>query len=686
MSFLAPLFLLGLGAIAIPVLIHLTHRERRDPLPFPSLMFLRKVPFKTTRRQRIRNWVLFAIRVAAIALIAAAFARPFLQDAAVGGASAGSAREVVLLLDRSYSMAFGDRWDRARRAADAEVANLGPDDRMTVVAFSDAPEALNQSTGDRAMLRAVLDRMGPGAGPTRYTPAFQLARDLLEPSRLPQREVVVVTDFQRTGWDGATDIRLPDGVTLRHVDLSSEPGGNLGITGAVLSRSPDGGGHVTTSAQIANVAADSAPDIPVRLEIDGDVVQTRSVTVPPRGAAPVTFTPIALPDRPVRGRLLLPGDALPTDDAFHFLVRPIPAIGVLVLESPSAPAAQTLYLRRALQVGRDPRIDLRIHRNAAGLSAADLADRALVILNDAPFPGGEAGRRLLAFVENGGGLLVALGPRAGGLPGALRDSVGAPAPEPVDRLRDRGGTMSITDFDHPAFAPFSRPRSGDFSAARFFRYRRLPEPPGGEVLARLDDGSPAVVETRRGTGRVTVLASGLANEWNSLPVQPVFLPLIHQFVRYLADFSEAPAWYVAGQVVDLVAAGLPPEADLVLQLPSGARRSVEHDTGRVHLPLDEAGFYVIRPLDGGVGDTVTIPVNPDIGESDLTPLDPEELLAAARPTAGGTPRDPADLATLGPVEKEARQQLWWYLLLVVVLLLGVEALVAGRATRTARGG
>ena len=69
LSFLAPAFLAGLALISIPILVHLTHREKKQPVLFPSLMFLRRVPFRTAKRQRIRHWVLFLMRVTAIALM-----------------------------------------------------------------------------------------------------------------------------------------------------------------------------------------------------------------------------------------------------------------------------------------------------------------------------------------------------------------------------------------------------------------------------------------------------------------------------------------------------------------------------------------------------------------------------------------------------------------------------------------
>src|SRR5262245_51175246 len=112
MSFLTPLFLAGLGAIAVPILIHLIQRERKRVIQFPSLMFLQRIPYQSVRRRRIRHWFLLAMRVAAIALIVLAFARPFFQQGAIAAAAAGGAREVVIVLDRSASMGYGDHWKK----------------------------------------------------------------------------------------------------------------------------------------------------------------------------------------------------------------------------------------------------------------------------------------------------------------------------------------------------------------------------------------------------------------------------------------------------------------------------------------------------------------------------------------------------------------------------------------------
>src|SRR5215510_15958697 len=98
MGFVAPLLLAGLVAAAIPIVIHLIQRERKRVVEFPSLMFLRRIPYQSVRRRRIRHWPLLLLRLAAIALVVLAFARPFVRRTAPPAAATG-AREVAILID-----------------------------------------------------------------------------------------------------------------------------------------------------------------------------------------------------------------------------------------------------------------------------------------------------------------------------------------------------------------------------------------------------------------------------------------------------------------------------------------------------------------------------------------------------------------------------------------------------------
>src|SRR5262245_36026937 len=129
MGFVAPLVLAALGALAIPVFVHLIQRERKRVVEFPSLMFLRRIPYQSVRRRRLRDLLLLAMRLTALALIVLAFARPFFRRQSLAAAAQSGAREAVILVDTSYSMGYGNRWSSAQAAARDAVNALGAGDR-----------------------------------------------------------------------------------------------------------------------------------------------------------------------------------------------------------------------------------------------------------------------------------------------------------------------------------------------------------------------------------------------------------------------------------------------------------------------------------------------------------------------------------------------------------------------------
>jgi hypothetical protein len=697
MSFLAPLFLAGLAALAVPIFVHLVNRERKEIIEFPSLMFLEQIPYRSVRRQKIRHWLLFSMRALAMILIIAAFARPFFLDRFEPTAILDNSRAVVVLLDRSYSMGYGDRWDRARDAARSAIDGLGAADQATLITFAETPIALSQLTGDKVGLRASLDAVELSSRGTEYGPALKLASRLLEDSELGNREVVLITDFQKVGWDGQDEVELPEGTTLTPVDLSEPNPSNVAVTSVELHRSIVGGReHVAVTARVTNTGAKPASNIAIDLEIAGRKVESRRLTIAANNAATANFAAVAVPPGLARGKVIAGTDPLASDNTFNFVLAPEQALSVLIIEPTDARPQHSLHLREALAIGDRPLIRTVVKR-VSQVTFGDIAGKSLVILNDAPFPGGELGRRLRTFVEQGGGLVAALGPSsspgswtgpgAGLLPGTL----GAP----VDA--QRGATLTSLEYAHPIFEVFSAPGSGDFTSARFHRYRPLQMTSSAGVLARYDDGAPALVEKPLGAGKVLVFTSTMDRFWNEFPVQAVFLPFVKEVARYAAAYTDIRPWFTAGQVMELggVAERLagggsgPPRArgvdapEYVAESPSGKTiRPQTGDDGNL-VELEEQGFYELRRAGGPRGAATYVAVNLDLSESDLSRVDPQELISAVAHRSagvGGAGRG----AELTPEEQERRQTVWWYLLVGALILLGAESILANRLSRAAR--
>jgi hypothetical protein len=672
LAFLVPAFLAGLAALAIPVLVHLRHRERREPVRFPSLMFLRRIPFREVRRQQIHHWPLFLIRVLALVLLVLAFARPFLPGSAAVVSPAGDGgREIVVLLDRSTSMGYGTRWPRAREAAAEVFAGLGRGDRASLVLFDGAPAAVTRPTGDRAVLDAALQQARPGTGVTRYAPALRAARDILAGTEFPQRELVLISDFQRTGWRGEAIAPLPPGTGFRTVDVSGAPGFNLAVVGADLVQTERAGRPVlTVTGRIAATNLDGPRAVRAELLLDGRPAGAREVTVD-GAAATVTFDAVPLADGFQRGVVrIASGDSLAADDEFRFVATRERPVRIVLLEG-----GRGRFLRRALEISRSPRVEI-LTRDA--LRPADLAGASAVVLDDAPAPAGEAGRRLEEFVREGGGLVAILGNAASPVPawvpgvqvGGARDRADAP------------GAIGAARREHPVFEPWRAARRG-VGGARRYRYRGL-SGDSLEVLARYDDGAPALVELAVGRGRVLLWTSALDNLWSDLPLQPMFLPLAHQMILYAARHVERLPSHLVGRVAPVGADALGGLDAAIVVDPAGERTRREPGGGGepVALAIEAAGFYEVREPGAGGRLLMLLAANPDPDESALASFDPADLGVAAGAPEGGAAPGPgqAPTALLTAAEREREQSLWWYALAGVALLLVLETFFGNRLT------
>lgn len=682
MGFLTPIFFAGLAALAIPVIIHLIQRERKNVVEFPSLMFIRRIPYESVRRRKIRNWALLMLRLAALALIVAAFARPFLKKPALAAGASGGAREVIILVDRSYSMGYGDRWERAMTAARSAVGDIGAVDRGSIVFFDSGAEVALRSTSDRGRLNAALGDTAPGAGATRYGPALKLAGSLLSESALPRREVVLISDFQKSGWQGAEGVRLPDGATLTTVPITDLATANISVAPVTLQRSMfSGQERVTITGGVFNHSPAPAAGVEVTLEIGGRALQTKSVDVEASGAAAVSFDPFTPPAGTTRGTVRIKPDALPADDTFNFTLSPKQPLKLVIVDRAGSGRDSSLYLARALALGQKPPFDVVV-KTAETLTSDDVQRAAVVVLNDAPIPSLTA-ERLTAFVARGGGLLVALGERAA-WPGNPAELLPASPGAPVDRTKGSAARLGALEYGHAIFEPFRAPRSGDFSGARFYRYRAVTPVDDARILARFEDGAPALLERRIGPGRVLMWTSTFDLEWTDLPLKPVFLPFVHRLATNLAGYSERPAWLTVGDVLDTAT-----EADRtteaaaargrVVLTPSGERVTLDGE-GPDALELAEHGFYEVRAADREAAPAVTVASNVDLTESNLGAMDPREIAAAATGSAGGASASGSN-AIITDEEHERVQRVWWYLLFAGILLLGTETLMANRLSR-----
>jgi hypothetical protein len=458
------------------------------------------------------------------------------------------------------------------------------------------------------------------------------------------------------------------------------PQANLSVTPLSIQRVPaEKQERVAVTAGVSNRGAEAASNVKVDLEVDGRVVQSATVNVAAGSSASTTFVPIVFTGTAMRVSTRIPDDALAIDNVFHSIVTPPQALPVM-LAGTGARGDSDLYLSRALAIGDRPRFQVTTHGLEA-LTSEALARARVVVLQDAPLAEALAAR-LEKFVAEGGGLIVALGPRATLPPSAEWLPVTLGGIE--DRTRGASAKLSGFDYGHAVFEPFRAPRSGDFSTARIYGYRMLTGKPGTTTLARFDTGTPALVESTVGRGRVLVLGTTLDLLWNDLALKPVYLPFVHQLVRQASSYVEQPGWVTVGQAVNIAGAGPAPAADIppLVLSPSGERLAAEN--GSSAMEMREPGFYEVRDAREGQPLRV-VASNVDLSESDTARVDASEVSVAVTGQPGTGALNGGAVVIPDTVQEQA-QRMWWYLLFAGILILIAESWLARRHAPSRRQG
>ncbi len=175
-----------------------------------------------------------------MALLIAAFSRPFLsrRSAAGRGARRTGAREVVILLDRSASMGYGDHWARAQDEARKIVerrsaARTGRRSCCSTTRRRKKPCAPRRIA---AALEAAIDDATVSSEATRYAPALRAGAEPAERSIAAAQGGVLISDFQKTGWERQEEIHLPEGASSRRCRWPTPETSDLAVTSVAIQR------------------------------------------------------------------------------------------------------------------------------------------------------------------------------------------------------------------------------------------------------------------------------------------------------------------------------------------------------------------------------------------------------------------------------------------------------------------
>ena len=553
MTFLHPGYLLGLVGLALPVLIHLFGRRRPRRVPFPSLRLVKRTTERQRALLRLRHLLVLLLRMLAVLFLVLALAGPRARSGWLARALGSSSRAVVVLLDDSASMGAvaHDRaaFSRASSAARDILGALGSGEPTALARTSQRqPPTLGSPAAAAAAIPTASSAVG---GP--IAPALERALEALLTTDASDRRVYVLTDLQATAWRDLAirkSLALP-GASVIAVDCGADGLENRAVAQVFPAVQPVVAGRpVRLKVRLERFGGEKPFRARVTLHLADEPAEAKSAVVEPKGSAYVEFARRLPKPGAYAGEVELPPDCLPADDVGRFVLLVGEPVRVLclgvseefryvqaalrppgvqaspvapVVQTPSAASAQVLRGVEVLAVGR---------LTAPSQSLLDaLAQRGdlsvLLFLGD--------GIDLDYYNQK---LLPALfGQGAVRLGGVISASPG------------QYYVVAETETGRGPLRPFAEPQAGDLSRAHYTRCRDIEVGAGARVLARFDNGIPALLES--GAGRRAMLINSTADDaWSDAPFQMAFVPLMHHLVYYLAQPQRPePPSAVVGQTL-----------------------------------------------------------------------------------------------------------------------------------------
>ncbi|MBI4446756.1 MAG: BatA domain-containing protein [Acidobacteria bacterium] len=669
MQFLAPLFLLGALAIAGPIILHLIRRERSERLPFASLMFFRRIPRKDLQRQKLKYLFLLLLRCLAIALIVSAFARPVLTREWWSAVNPSAARSVLILLDHSLSMSAAPVWEKALAEAKKKIHSLHSGDEGMLVQFGETVEVVSGWERSPAeLLNLLRSRVSQAFEATSYVEALRLAADQFQEARNAQKEIFLITDFQRSGLGSTQGWKVPAGIKVTTANVGQNIA-NLYIAEARIER------QVFTDQYFAPIVMQLRHFPPAKVNgtatfyLEEKPFEKVTFQTDASGKTSLSFQPFPVEPGVHRGRIVVePADALPQDNTLYFVLEKQKAGMVPLLTEENE-----FFLISALSTGENIPFEVRQVRHLEP-RLLDPSISPVVILNDVARP--PSAPLLAPYLEKGGGLVIILGNSAD--PGTYENQLGGILPVTLTEkqfARTQGVPfVSITDanWQHPIFSIFQDSHKPGIVSTQFYGYWKLEPKAGARILARFSEGVPAMIEGDVGAGRVLIFASSLQPVWNDFPLRSSFLPFWQQVIQYASRWTPFQSFVRVNQLLPVErwsegGKGLGRTWNVLD--PRGQRVFALDSQSPQFLPLKLNGHYEIRERKK----TDWIAVNTDPNESDLARLAVEDFQAALVP---GSLRSEANPLQSSIEQREQQQSLWWLFLGIAALLLLVEAAVA----------
>jgi hypothetical protein len=665
MHFLYPAFFFALISLAIPVLVHLFNFRRYQKVYFSNVQFLRQINEQQSSRRNLKERLILAARLLALAFLVLAFTRPYISGRNTQNANARHA--VSIFVDNSYSMETlnreGSLLDEAKLRAKEIASAYSINDRFQLLTqdfegkhqrllsrdeFNDAVDTVKISPQSRS-LQQIINRQ----------------QSLLSMQPNAFRSIYIISDFQKN-MAGGQKLKADTATHICFVQLKADNLPNVAVDSvALLSAVHRPGESEKLVVRLHNYAGEKAEKIPLKVVINGEQKALGSYTIAPRVVQMDTLAFSGLMPGWQRGEISLQDNPVTFDNQFYFSFNVKQQMPVLLIDD----GTPDTYLKAVF--ASDPFFNAT-RVPAGNVDYAKLSTWPLIILSDVKSVSTGLAQQLKAYVIKGGSLAVF--PAADADLNNYRAFLQPMNTAYPEKLITENTRVSAINLQNPVFKNIfdSFPQNPDLPVVK--KYYQLADPPAmNENLLQLPGGKSFWAETAYGNGKVYISAVPLDDNFSNLQRHALFLPVMFRIA--LLSGHDQPLFYTIGHDETMEIPPVQTDEKQLLKLVKGNISiipDVRQQEGSTLLyasdELTETGTYDLRKQDSTIA---VLAFNDNRSESDLSYFSKADL-ANMLPKNADVLQSGSNAITNAIAEENIGLQLWKLCIILALIFLAAE--------------
>lgn len=282
MEFLNPGMLYGLFALAVPVIVHLFNFRKHKTVYYSDVSLLENLKQQTSRTSKLRQLIILALRMLAMAAIVIAFAQPvFTTEEKMEQLN----QEISMIyLDNSQSMQLaglrGSLLDDARNTAISLVDNASPDKNYLLITNNFDPAHERPLTQDEMIEQLQFVETSSVALP--FNDILERASLLAKDLKQNKVKLFVLSDFQESAFD-EEDYLLNEQLSLVFVPFEAVKQNNVFIDSVWLTNPVvQPGIPVELNVKLSNQSEDELRSLALRAETADKVLAIANVDIESR--------------------------------------------------------------------------------------------------------------------------------------------------------------------------------------------------------------------------------------------------------------------------------------------------------------------------------------------------------------------------------------------------------------------